>query len=398
MRLALVIPGFQSDENDWCIPAFTNLARLLADHVDLDVFALRYPQRRDDYFIGKVHVHSIGAGAILGARIVGVSLLKLWSDFDRTFGAEHAIATFDAVMGVWATESGWLATRSAYELNIPSLVHIAGGELINLSYMRYGNRSEAMAGRMVRATLSRADLLTVPSDPVMRALHRMPDIAVKDVERRARRWSLGVDTEMFAPAERSRQSESPFTFVTVGSLVPVKGHRLLIEAFARLRHSRKQELPARLRIVGDGPLRGALLSLVSDLALEGYVTFEGNVPHQDLPALYAECDAVLLGSYYEAQCMAVLEAMSCGLPWVAPLVGCVPDVARADAQETPTGLIFDGRKPAQVAASLRSMLELSTEERQRWGHHARERVLRDYELNRQSSRLLSLVSSLLHQG
>jgi glycosyltransferase involved in cell wall biosynthesis len=398
MRLALVIPGFQSDENDWCIPAFTNLARILADQVDLHVFALRYPQRRDDYTLGKVRVHSIGAGAIFGTRIVGVSLLKLWSDFARTFGAEHASAPFDAVIGVWVTESGWLATRSAQEFNIPSLVHIAGGELINLPYMRYGNRSEALAGRMVRATLSRADLLTVPSEPVMRALHRMPDVPDKEVERRARRWSLGVDTQMFAPNERVRPAERPITFVTVGSLVPVKGHRLLIEAFARLRHSRKKEISARLRIVGDGPLRSALLSLVTDFDLEGYVTFDGEVPHQDLPAIYNECDAFLLGSYYEAQCMAVLEAMSCGLPWVAPLVGCIPDVARSDAEETPTGLTFDSRKPAQVAASLRSMIDLTAEERHRWGLHARERVLRDYELNLQTDRLLSLVSGLLPQN
>ncbi|MEP6775000.1 MAG: glycosyltransferase family 4 protein [Chloroflexota bacterium] len=395
MRLALVIPGFQSDENDWCIPAFTNLARTLADQVDLHVFALRYPQRRDYYSIGKIHVHSVGAGAIFGTRIVGVSLLKLWSDFARTFDAEHTIAPFDAVIGVWATESGWLATRSAQDFNIPSLVHISGGELVNLPYIRYGNRGQGMAGRMVNTTLSRADLLTVPSEPVIRALHRMPDIPAKEVERRARRWSLGVDTEMFAPAERSRQSERPFTFVTVGSLLPVKGHRLLIEAFARLRHSRKQEMPARLRIVGGGPLRRTLLSLTTDLDLQGYVTLEGDVPHQNLPALYAECDAFLLGSHYEAQCMAILEAMACGLPWVGPLVGCIPDVSRADAEETPTGLIFDSRKPAQVAASLRSMLDLTPEERHRWGLHARDRVLRDYELNRQASRLLSLVSGLL---
>jgi glycosyltransferase involved in cell wall biosynthesis len=398
MRLALVIPGFQSDQNDWCIPAFTNLAHRLSEQVDIHVFALRYPQRRDDYSIGKVRVHSIGAGMVLGTRIVGVSLLKLWSDFAHTFRGEHDIAPFDAVIGIWATESGWLATRSAQELNIPSLVHIAGGELINLPSLRYGNRSEPLAGRMVKTTLTGADLLTVPSEPVMRALHRMPDIPVKEVERHARRWSLGVDTKMFAPAERSRQTERPFTFVTVGSLIPVKGHRLLLKAFAGLRRSRKQEIPARLRIVGDGPLRSTLLSHVTYLDLKGYVTLEGEVPHQDLPALYNECDAFLLGSHYEAQCMAILEAMSCGLPWVAPLVGCIPDVARADAHETPTGLIFDSRKPAQVAASLRSMLELDPDERHRWGRHSRERVLRDYDLNLQTDRLLSLVSGLVPQN
>jgi glycosyltransferase involved in cell wall biosynthesis len=95
--------------------------------------------------------------------------------------------------------------------------------------------------------------------------------------------------------------------------------------------------------------------------------------------------------------MAILEAMSCGLPWVAPLVGCIPDVARADSEETPTGLIFDSRKPRQLAASLRAMLDLAPEERHRWGLHARERVLRDYDLNLQTRRLLDLVAGLTPQ-
>jgi glycosyltransferase involved in cell wall biosynthesis len=394
MRVALVIPGFQSDKNDWCIPAFTNLARELSASIDLDVFALRYPQRRDDYNIGRVRVHAIGAGSILGLRPFGISLLKLWSDFADVFRSEHTASPFAAVIGIWATEAGWLATRSAQELGIPSLVHLAGGEVVSLPYIQYGNRGQGRAGRMVQETINRADLLTVPSDPVMRALYRMRGVSLSLIDARTRRWSLGVDTDMFTPSERPRDSDSPFTFVTVGSLIRVKGHRLLIASFSRLRTALKHDFNARLRIVGSGPLRPTLEQLITEYALEGYVTLEGDVPHEKLPLLFSECDAFLLGSFYEAQCMAVLEAMSCGLPWIAPLVGCIPDVARSDVGETPTGLVFDARKPKFVASAMRSMMELDPNERRRWGHHARERVLRGYELRRQTERLLALLSAL----
>ncbi|HST06522.1 MAG TPA: glycosyltransferase family 4 protein [Chloroflexia bacterium] len=394
MRVALVIPGFQSDENDWCIPAFTNLARELSASVDLDVFALRYPQRRDDYNIGRVKVHAIGAGAILGLRPFGISLLKLWSDFADVFRNEHTASPFAAVIGIWATEAGWLATRSAQELRIPSLVHLAGGEVVSSPYIQYGNRGQGRAGRMVQETLNRADLLTVPSDPVMRALYRMRGVSLSLIDARTKRWSLGVDTNMFTPTEKPRDSDRPFTFVTVGSLIRVKGHRLLIASFDRLRTALKHDFNARLRIVGSGPLRPTLEQLIKEYELEGYVTLEGDVPHEKLPLLFSECDAFLLGSFYEAQCMAVLEAMSCGLPWIAPLVGCIPDVARSDVGETPTGLIFDARKPSFVASAMRSMMELDPAERRRWGLHARERVLRGYELRRQTERLLALLSAL----
>jgi glycosyltransferase involved in cell wall biosynthesis len=395
MRLALVIPGFQSDEHDWCIPAFTNLAHALAEHVDLHVFALRYPQRRDDYTIGRVTIHSIGAGAIFGARLFGVSLVKLWSDFARTFAAEQAHAPFDAVIGVWATESGWLATRSAQDFNIPSLLHLAGGEVVTLPYIRYGNRGQGMAGCMVQTSITNATLLTVPSEPVMRALRRLPGLTAADLSERVHRWSLGVDTRMFAPQEPPPSDPRPFTFVTVGSLIPVKGHKLLIDAVRTLRHQTGNKTNVRLRIVGDGPLRSTLCAQVRDYNLEGYVTFDGEVPHDHLPALYAECDAFLLGSHYEAQCMALLEAMSCGLPWVAPLVGCVPDIAQASSNESSTGFIFDRRKPVHVASAMLATIELSPEERRLAGIRAREIVLQDYELQHQTDRLLQLVTGLL---
>src|SRR5438105_203972 len=116
LRIALVIPGFQSDASDWCIPVFTNLARELSKSVDLHVFALRYPARSDRYDIGKVHIHSLGGGALLGRRLPVLSLLNLWHDFHSEFDAEHRRKPFAAIMGIWATEAGWLATRAARRL------------------------------------------------------------------------------------------------------------------------------------------------------------------------------------------------------------------------------------------------------------------------------------------
>src|SRR5437762_12370432 len=138
MKLALVTPGFQADERDWCIPAFTNLAHELAKSVELHVFALRYPAKKRDYKIGQVHVHAIGGGAFAGQRIVGASLLKLWRDALSAIEKEHARNSFSAIIGVWATESGWLAPVAAMRLGVPSLVHLAGGELNWPHDIKYG--------------------------------------------------------------------------------------------------------------------------------------------------------------------------------------------------------------------------------------------------------------------
>src|SRR5437763_863446 len=114
VKLALVIPGFQAHEHDWCIPAFTNLARELAKTQDLHVFTLRYPPVRANYRVGAVRVHAIGGGSFAGGlRVPAVSLLRLWGQTSAAIEAEHERGPFDAMIGVWATESGWLAARAA---------------------------------------------------------------------------------------------------------------------------------------------------------------------------------------------------------------------------------------------------------------------------------------------
>jgi glycosyltransferase involved in cell wall biosynthesis len=388
LKLALVIPGFQSDARDWCIPVFTNLARSLSSRLELHVFALRYPPRRDSYSIGDTSVHSIGAGAFGGLRIFGLSLLNTWFTFRQEFEREHARAPFDAVMGVWATESGWLATRLARRLGLPSLVHLAGGELVNMPAIRYGNYARPLEGMFVRASLRDANMITAPSRPLIRRLKRIgADLS------KVRRWAPGLDTAMFSPAEESGSSRL-FTFVTAASLLPVKGHRLLLRALSNLRGKAPDD-PFRWLVVGDGPLRGELAQTVAtSRKLKGYVTFVGEVSHDRLPEVYRSADAFVLGSLHEAQCMAALEAMSCGLPWVGPRVGALDDLARFDADETPSGIPFAARKPDLIGDALLQMLRAGHEVRDTWGHQARRRVVRDYEMDQQAERLVGLLREL----
>src|SRR4051794_18427784 len=153
MKLAVVIPGYQADAQDWCIPAFTNLAHELARHVEVHVFALRYPPRRACYTIGNVHVHAIGGGAFNARRLPIASLINLWRQTIFDIRAEHARAPLSALVGIWATESGWLATRAAGMLGLPSLVHLAGGELTWLPDIRYGNRGVPLERVLVGSAL-----------------------------------------------------------------------------------------------------------------------------------------------------------------------------------------------------------------------------------------------------
>ena len=390
MKLALVIPGFQASDTDWCIPAFTNLAQELSRRNEVHVFALRYPYRRADYAIGDVQVHALGGGQILGRRLRGVSLGKLWADALGSIGREHGAAPFDAIIGIWGTESGWLATQAARTLGVPSLVHLAGGELVYFPSIRYGYLGRGLDGVLLNHTLALADRLTVPSRQMLDLL----GTEFPGADQKAVRWPLGVDTARFEAATRDGDSHHAFTFLTVGSLIPVKNQTWLLRSFSDLRH-RRPDLDLRLVIVGDGPLMPYLSRLANHLQLRGYVTFAGNVPHDKLPQVYRSASAFLLGSWHEAQCMAALEAMSCGLPWIGPLVGALADIG-ADQERSghTSGVLVGERSIYALSHAMEQVASLSKDNYHKWSANAAATIRRDYDLAIQTARLERLLVRL----
>lgn len=120
------------------------------------------------------------------------------------------------------------------------------------------------------------------------------------------------------PTFRRCVSEQP-TFVYCGRLDRTKGVPLLIRAFARLRRT----VPAaRLRIVGEGPLRGALEELARQLALGDAVTFRGLIQPELVEAEMADAWAVAVPSLWaEPLGLVAIEAIVRGIPVIASAAG-----------------------------------------------------------------------------
>ena len=102
-----------------------------------------------------------------------------------------------------------------------------------------------------------------------------------------------------------------YVLLNVGRLDEQKDHATLLRAFARLADTYSDW---DLKIVGDGPLRRELESLVHDLGLEKRVRMPGVT--SDIGAEYRAADAFVISSRYEAFGLVTAEAMSHGLPVV----------------------------------------------------------------------------------
>ncbi len=121
------MPGFSAGPDDWCIPALRSLAARLARTDEVRLLTLRYPYRASRYAVDGVEVTALGGGL---AR--GQASLQLWRDALRTLAAEHRRRPFDVLHAFWATESGALTALAGRWLGIPTLVSLAGGELVRM--------------------------------------------------------------------------------------------------------------------------------------------------------------------------------------------------------------------------------------------------------------------------
>jgi glycosyltransferase involved in cell wall biosynthesis len=132
----------------------------------------------------------------------------------------------------------------------------------------------------------------------------------------------GIDLAPFSRPATPGAERPRIRFVTVGRLVPVKAHDVLLAAFAAL----VRRLPdASLRIVGAGPLLDDTRAHAARLGLAGNVTLEGE--SRDVATSLRASDIFVLSSTSEGLPLAILEAMAAGLPIVSTRVGGVPEVA-----------------------------------------------------------------------
>lgn len=319
MRIALIMPGFSANDQDWCIPALFNLTCGLAQAHEVVVFTLRYPYRRGTYTLNGAQVHALGGGLTRG-----VGRARLWGRALAALQRASAEKPFDVIHAFWADEPGFLATLAGRRLRTPVVVSLMGGELACLPDIGYGGRLNRWNNWLTRWSLRRAERVTAGSHWLAQMALDLGYAPIRPI------WlPLGVDTRMFRPNPFLPPRPSPGRqLLCVASLLPVKDHATLLRALALTPK-------CRLDIVGNGPLRAELKELATRLDVGARVTWRGEVPHGQVPALYRAADLHVLASRHESQSMATLEAAACGTLCVGTAVGILPELTPAAGLAAP---------------------------------------------------------------
>ncbi|MEU4689543.1 glycosyltransferase family 4 protein [Actinoplanes sp. NPDC023714] len=186
---------------------------------------------------------------------------------------------------------------------------------------------------------------------------------------RLRVIGVGVDVDLFSPAERSTAGEGTADegaagestaagtpprdgrIVTVASAdVPLKGLKELIEAMAKLRAGRDVELV----VVGSARPDGPAAQAITRLGLDGTVRFVSGIPDTELADLFRSATVAVVPSRYEGFSLPAVEAMACGVPLVVTTAGALPEVTGPDGLAS---LHVTPGDPEALAAAIGRLLD-----------------------------------------
>ncbi len=144
----------------------------------------------------------------------------------------------------------------------------------------------------------------------------------------------GIDLRNFSPVSVKKKTElkkrwnikkQECVIGIVSKLWEGKGHKLLIDAFARVQ---KRHENLKLVIVGEGYLEDELKRYVKRLKIEDSVIFTGF--QSDVANSLACIDIAVLPSFFEGMGRVILEAMAMEKPVIASNVGGIPDLVKND--------------------------------------------------------------------
>jgi glycosyltransferase involved in cell wall biosynthesis len=332
MNIGILIPGFGANEDDWALPVYQNLVRELAKSHHVRVIALRYPHTRQSYTYHGAEVYPLG----YGAWTRGLRRLRLWWDTFRLMRKLHQEEPFDVLHGIWADETGALSGWIGNSLKIPSVVTVAGGELVGFPDINYGLQLSFYSRWVVnQAMVNNSAIIMLSKVWVIIKFGRWNETFTH--------IPLGIDPNVFYPSSIDRK---PYHLIHVGSLIPIKNQKILLDTIALL------DDRVTLDIIGDGHLETELKAYAKKLKISQHVNFLGKVPHTQLREHYSQAQLHIMTSYHEAFGMVILEATACGTPTVGTYVGLITDAV---------DFIYSADYPEELAEIIQSLLDSPSE-------------------------------------
>lgn len=215
--------------------------------------------------------------------------------------------------------------------NIPDIIHLHGSE-----FEKWYHNSNDRTRKYIRILLRECKRFIV--------LGNKWNKIVKEIEPETNTLVLGNTVHI---PKYTVHWDQPFKILYMGVLIERKGVRDLLHAVKLIK---KEDVSEHIRLViaGSGEEESNLKKICKDLGLDHVVEFAGWIAEEKKETLFRECQMLVLPSYNEGLPIAILEAISYGMPIVATNVG---DVSSA-VNDGNNGFLFEPGDVNQLACAL----------------------------------------------
>jgi glycosyltransferase involved in cell wall biosynthesis len=295
------------------------------------------------------------AGAFLAARILP-AILKT-----------HRETPFDLIHAHAALPCGHAAELISRRLSIPFVVSVHG---LDAFFTRQagviaGNSCKRVAERVYRS----ASAVICISEKVRERVIAETQASVTVIHN-------GVDVQKFFP---EKKSTAGLRVLSVGNLIAIKGHALLLRAFAGVLRDAPE---SSLEIIGDGPERKRLRQLAAKLGIANRVHFSGRRSRDYVARAMRRCAVFALPSSYEGLGCVYLEAMACA----KPVIGCRGQGIEEVIEHGKSGMLVTPENEQELTDAMETILR-DKELCQRMGKNALAIILDRLTLTHQAQQL-----------
>jgi glycosyltransferase involved in cell wall biosynthesis len=191
----------------------------------------------------------------------------------------------------------------------------------------------------------------------------------------------GVD-RLFLEQEPQPLPAEP-RFVSVGRLGEQKGHFVLVQAVSKLA---SEGLKFKVILVGDGPLRGQIETLIDRLRLQDYIEITGWATNVEVQQSILNAQIMVLPSFAEGLPVVFMESLALGRPVLSTYVAGIPELVKPGE----CGWLVPSGSVDALADAMRQVLNTPISELERMGKIGAERVAKLHDAKVEAGRLMEL--------
>jgi len=339
--------------------------------VDLRSIRRKRPLGRESLFRDGVHIEAVNlpCGKLPSGLLFSLgshALRRLYTDCKETYGVPDIIHSH-------FHNTAYITYKALKEEPVSKVI-TEHSSLIHRRLVSDCNKNR------FRKAYQAADRVIAVSSSLAKVLQEEYQTASTIIPNLA---DLDTFKDLSLPHRSDRQT--PYRFLSAGSLRPAKGTDLTIRAF---RQALDLHPDMELYIAGEGPERPRLEQLIQELHLESHVKLLGQLRRTELCSQFLSGDCYVLASRSETFGVSYIEAMSTGLPVIATRCGGPEDFVSDE-----TGILVDTDNVNELTDAMLYMLAHS---RERFDpQHIRNYVRANYSDTNIARKLTDLYNEIL---